>query len=273
MALYAQNMTVQHRVIRFQLVRVQEVVVDRAEMADEVGLPGEFQRAGSGHVDDGGLLREVVGGLEGGVAAADDQDAGAGEVVGVGGDLVVALRRLDALDVRHVRPGEAGGHDDPPGAVDAAVLGAGDEVAGAGDLGDPGVVAHAQPVRGGVVGEVADVVVGGREIALGVGREERGVLVAEEGVPVGAHPALGVVPAGVHLVDGYEGAVPREAREERTRGGAGFHNEIASSRSPQEISRLQSGGPATDNEVVDRFFSGHCFLLFGGESGTTVLDS
>jgi hypothetical protein len=56
----------------------------------------------AGEVDDGRGLDEVVRGLEGGVALADDQHALVGEVLRVDGHGLVAVSELDARNVGDV---------------------------------------------------------------------------------------------------------------------------------------------------------------------------
>jgi hypothetical protein len=169
---------------------------------------------GSGDVDDGGGLDEVVRGLERGVALADDQYALVGELFRVDGHRLVAVGELDARNIGEVRLRRSGGDDQPAGRVAFAVLvGDREPVAGALDPGGAGVVADGQVGGGGIVGEVADHVAGVGEIPRRIGGEER-TAVAEQRVPVHAEVELRVGGAGVALVDGDQLTVTGKGAKE-----------------------------------------------------------
>ena len=55
------DIAVEQRVLRLQLIRIQQVVIDRPKVADVVRLPGHPYRIWTGHMDDRGGFDQVVG--------------------------------------------------------------------------------------------------------------------------------------------------------------------------------------------------------------------
>jgi hypothetical protein len=219
-------------------------------MADEMRSPGEFERARPGHVNHRRPLGQGVRRLEGRVALAGDEDALVSEVVGVDRHIAVKLGGLDAGDRRKVRPAESGRDDDSPGidglagvaaqlkAFDGALVHAADAAA----------VADVQPMC--EVGQVAQIVIGVGEVAVGVAREPQVRIVGQQGVPVDPEVLLGIVPTGVRLVDRDHLAMSRIGLEERARAVAGFEHDVVEAGSFEEVRQLEASGSCADHRIV-----------------------
>ena len=242
-----------YRVLRLQLVRVEDVVVDRAQVADEVASPRHGQRARAGQVDLGGGGDEVVRGLEARVALADDEHPLAEEGVGVRGHGRVLLGQLGARNRRNVGFRYPGGHDQAPARIGVAPA---DEDAEPAvileDLDHPRAVPDAQARSFGEVSAVPDELLGVRKVQLAVAREAKVVALGEERVPVPAQVDLGVVVPGVDLVDGDEPPVAGERLEERAGPGSGLEDEVLPSALREKVTELQSGGPRADDQILER---------------------
>ena len=120
----------------------------------------------------------------------------------------------------------------------------------AADADDPGVVPDAQVEGVGEIGQVPDHVVGVGEVAAGVAGEAQAGIVGQQRIPVHAQVELGVVPAGVRLVDRDEPPVPRESVEERPRRRTGLDDQIVPSSPLQEVAELQPCRTRADHEIV-----------------------
>lgn len=223
-----QHVSVQQGVLRLELIGVEEVVVDRADVTDVVGVPGHADGVRAGDMDDRCGLDKVVSGLQSGVALADDQDPPIGEVLGVHGDDGVVLGGLDTRKVGDIGPGQSGGHDQSTGSVFVTVLiGDREAVLVTADPLHPGVVGDVQLERLREVGEIAHQIVGVREVALAVAAEEQVGIRGQQGVPVHPEIQLGIVGAVVHLVDRDQLAVPGEGAEERAGSLAALQNPVS----------------------------------------------
>src|SRR5262249_13761372 len=144
----------------------------------------------------------------GGVALADDEQALIDEIARIGGNLGVQLGQLDAGNGRDVKLRDAGGDEEPAAKVDSAggLLDA-EAALDASDASGASVVADVKAVVGSEVVEVANEIVGGREVAGAVVLHEQARLIAEKGVPVPAEVALRVGEPSVDLVTRDKGAV------------------------------------------------------------------
>jgi hypothetical protein len=111
---------VDQSVLRLELISVEQVVVDGAQMTHIVRSPRHADRARPGDVDHRRGLHEVVRGLEGRVALADDENPLTGEVARIYRHRGVELGRLDARDRRDVRLGHAGRDDQALGMISLA---------------------------------------------------------------------------------------------------------------------------------------------------------
>ena len=242
---------VEQRVLGLELVGVEQVVVDRPQVPDVVRSPGHPQRRRARDVDDRRRLDQVVGGLEPGVALADDQHALVEEVARVDGDLAVALRRLDAGDRRDV------GRVTPVATitrrarwVPAVLVGDHEAAVRARHRADARAVDDPQPQGGGVVREIAHQVVGVGEVALRVAREEQARVVRQQRVPVHPQVELRVVPAGVRLVDGDQPPVARERAEEAAGSGSGLEDRVVPARLLEVVAELEPRRAGADDEVL-----------------------
>ena len=112
---------VQDRILRLQLIGIQKVVVNRTQIANIMCLPGQGDGIGAGNVNRGRCLNQVVGGLKGRVAFADDQHLLIDKFLGVHGDRRVILCKLDAGDIRNVWFGDASGDNQMTARMGVAV--------------------------------------------------------------------------------------------------------------------------------------------------------
>ncbi len=242
---------VEDRVLRLELVGVQEVVVHRAQMPEVVRLPGELDRVRAGDVDDRGLLDETVGGLERGVPLADDKHPLVGERHRVGVEGVVPFGEFEPRDGRLVEPGDTGRHDEPPGLPGAPVaVEEGEDTVRAGDPHDlrPVLDAYAGAFR--EVAQIAHEVVRGREVALAVPGEEQFGIVAEQRVPVHAQIEFRVGETRVDLVVRDQlpmAGIPGEGRPRRT---SPLQDDVVAPVALQQSGKLKSGRSGPDDEVV-----------------------
>jgi hypothetical protein len=200
-------------------------------------------------MDDRCLLDQVVRGLERRVALADDQHPLIGEAARVDRHVPVPFGGLDPGNRRHVHRAEAGRDDHRSGPDRLTVLAGHRESIGAlADPADPAAVPDVEAAA--EVGQVADVVVGVREVRAGVVREPQRRVIAEQRVPVDTKVLLGVVPAGVRLVDGDHATVAGERAVERAGRGPGFDDQVLTSRPLEEVPQLQARGTGADHDVV-----------------------
>ena len=233
-----------------ELVGVQEVVVHRPQVADEVCLPGEVDGIWAGNVDHGRRADEVVGGLEGRVALAEDQHLLVDEIGGIDRHLGVVLGQLETLDVRPEGREEARGHDQAVAGEDFAAGRFDPEPAVLRDSLGSHPVADLELEAPGEGLEVLDQHVRGREVLFRVVLEEHAVVVAQQRVPVEPQPDFRIVVAGVDLVAGDQRPVPGKALEEGARGVAGLEDQVVPATLLQVIAKLQAGRAGSEDQVV-----------------------
>ncbi len=242
---------VQDGILRFELIAVQEVVVHRAQMSHEVGLPRHFEGVRAGDVDHRGLRHEGLRRFEGGVALADDQHALIDEGLRVGVEGVVPFGESDPGDVRLVEPGDTGRDDEAPrlprpsgGVADR------EEAVGAGDADDLRPVLHTHTGAVREVAQVAHEVVGPGEVLLAVPAEQQVRIVAQQRVPVHPQVEFRVAVPGVHLVDRDQLSMSGVPGEERAGPVPALQDGVVPSVAFHEGGELESGRACPDDQVV-----------------------
>jgi hypothetical protein len=192
------------------------------------------------------------------VPLSDEQHTLVGEALGIDGHVDVPLRRLDARDGRDVRLGESRRRDHPFRTVAPAGRVGDEEVTRAvavdrraRDLDDAGVAADSKRMGRCEVVQVAKVVVCIPEVARRVSGEAELWIVAQQGVPIPPQRELGVVVAGVRLVDRDHAAMPWEGLEEPAGSVAGLEDQVVPARTLEEVAELQAGRARAYDEVVD----------------------
>ena len=169
--------------------------------------------------------------------------------------VLVTDSELNAGYVRHVRRGKPGGNDHVFAVNQPAAVGAHGEPTPpvsshtARHACHDGAVTDTETVCRGVVSEVVDVGVRGREVLVGVVGEAGGVRATEKAVPVVAEVELVVRPAGKALVDADQLSVARKAPEERTRAVAALQNGVVAPRGLKMPPELQPRRPGADDAV------------------------